>query len=206
MASSSASEAPWPACGLVACAASPISSVRLRDQVGRVATSSVCRHHDVFGRLQNPRDRIVPAGVEIEQMPLDRVLAHGAEGRGIGAMRRLRAPPHHAVVGIGAAKAVAEEAALPERRHHALADRHVLDHRSRHEAAEADQAGVERFWAVRDHVARAPRNARRRRRSRNRLRRWSRRRNARRPAGRRDPRWRPAASRTAARHSRTRPC
>jgi hypothetical protein len=41
IASSRASEAPWPACGLVACAASPISSERLRDQVGSVATSSV---------------------------------------------------------------------------------------------------------------------------------------------------------------------
>ncbi len=206
MASSSASEAPWPACGLVACAASPIRSVRLRDQVGSVATSSVVGHHDVFGRLQDPRDRIVPAGMEIEQMPLDRILAHGAKRRGVDAMRGLRAPPHHAVVGIGAAKAVAEKSALPERRHHALADRHI---RRATIAARSRRSRSGRCRTVlgrRGSHARAPPNARRRRRSRNRPRRWSRRRNARRRACRRDPRWRPAASRTAARHSRTRPC
>ena len=85
-------------------------------------------------------------------MLLQRILAHGAERRGVDAVRGLRAPPHHAVVGIGAAKAVAEKSALPERRLDALADRPSVEQRARHEAAEADQPGVERFWPVRNHM------------------------------------------------------
>src|SRR5207244_11902155 len=69
------------------------------------------RHHDVLGGLQNLRDRIVPAGMEIEQVPLDRILTHSTERRGTGAVRWLRATPHHAVGRIGTATALAERAA-----------------------------------------------------------------------------------------------
>src|SRR6478672_11833800 len=67
-------------------------------------------------------------------------------------MRGLRAPPHRAVLGIGAAKAVAEKSALPERRLDALPDRRSIKQRARDEAAEADQPGVERFWPVGGHM------------------------------------------------------
>ena len=87
--------------------------------------------HDVLGGVDDARDRIVPAGMEIAQMLLQRCLAHGAKRRRVDAMRGLRAPPHHAVVRIGAAKAVAEKAALPERRLDALADRRVRRARDR---------------------------------------------------------------------------
>ncbi len=110
------------------------------------------RDHDVFGGFQQSRDRIVPAGVEVAQVPLQRILAHGAERRGIDAVRGLGAPPHHAVVRIGTAEAVAEEPALPECRLHALSDRDALDHRARHKTSEADQAGIEGGWAIRDDV------------------------------------------------------
>src|SRR5882757_2445659 len=80
------------------------------------------------------------------------ILAHGAERGGGYSVRGLRAPPHHAVLRIGAAKAVTEETALAECRRHALANRRVLDQRSRHKAAKTDQAGVERLWAVGNHV------------------------------------------------------
>lgn len=85
-------------------------------------------------------------------MSLDRFLAHGAKFRGVDAMRRLRAPPHHAVVFIGAAKAVTKEPALPERRRHTLADRRIRDYRPRHEAAETNQAGVERLGPIGHHM------------------------------------------------------
>ena len=78
-----------------------------------------------------------------QEMPLDLLLAHGAIGRRVDAVRGLRAPPHHAVVLVGTAKAVAEEAALPECRGDALADRRVRNHRPRNEAAKTDQAGVD---------------------------------------------------------------
>src|SRR5207247_10883507 len=95
-------------------------------------------------------DRVVPAGMEIVQMPFQRILAHGAERRGIAALRRLGAPPHHALARIGTTKAVAEKAALPERRLHALSDRGVLEQRPRYKSANTDQAGIERFWAIRN--------------------------------------------------------
>src|SRR5260370_38487249 len=83
-------------------------------------------------------------------MPFERILAHGAECRGIDAMRRLGTPPHHPVASIGTAKAVAEKAALPERRQDALSDRSLVDQRPRHKTAEADKAGIERFGAIRN--------------------------------------------------------
>src|SRR6202012_3389362 len=81
------------------------------------------------------------------QMPPDRVLTHGAEGRGLDTVRGLRAPPHRAVLGIGAAKAVAEEAALAERGLDPLPDSGVFQEPPRHKAAKTDQAGVERLGA-----------------------------------------------------------
>src|SRR5262249_13316553 len=90
----------------------------------------------------------MPAGVEIEQMTAHRLLGHRTESRGSDAVGRLRAPPHRAGLGIGTGKAVAEKAALAEGCHHALAHSKILDQRSRHEAAEADQAGIEGLRAV----------------------------------------------------------
>ena len=136
----------------MACAASPINSVRLRDQVGKVATSSVS-----VTTMLSAASTICgtgscqPAWKSQEMLP-QLILAHGAEISGGDAVRGLRAPPHHAVGRIRAAKAVAEEAALAERRHHALTDRRVLEQRSRRETAEADQAGVEWLWTVRNHM------------------------------------------------------
>jgi hypothetical protein len=107
---------------------------------------------NVFSRLQQSRDRIVPAGVEVEEMSLQRLLIHGAEGCRVDAMRRLGAPPHHAVVRVGAAEAVAEKSALPEGRLHPLPDRGVREHGPRHKTAKTDQAGIERLGAVRNHM------------------------------------------------------
>ena len=90
----------------------------------------------------------MPTGVEVEEVPLDRILAHGAKRRGIDAMRRLGAPPHYPVVWIGTAKAAAEKSALPERRIHALSDRGILDQRPRQKAAKPDQAGIERRGTI----------------------------------------------------------
>ena len=67
----------------------------------------------------------MPAGVEVAQMPLHRILTHGAERRGDDAVRGLGTPPHHAVARIGTAKAVAEKSALPERRLHAPPERRL---------------------------------------------------------------------------------
>src|SRR5438477_267132 len=77
-------------------------------------------------------------------LPLRRASAtmHSARGR------RLGAPPHHAILGIGTAEPEAEKSAPPERRPHALACSAVLDQRARHKPAESDQAGIERFWAI----------------------------------------------------------
>src|SRR6202012_1588960 len=81
------------------------------------------------------------------QMPPDRVLTHGAEGRGLDTVRGLRAPPHRAVLGIGAAKAVAEEAALAERGLDTLPDIGVFQEPPRQKPAKPDKAGLERLWA-----------------------------------------------------------
>ncbi len=167
IASSSAERsAPWPAWGLVACAASPISSERLRDQVGKVATSSLSVTYDVLGRVDDVGDRIVPAVMEAAQMLFQRRVVERAEHRrAVHDVRGLRAPPHHAIVRIRAAIAIAEEAALAERGLDVPADRPAIEDGVRHEAAEPDRSGIR---TVADRPARpggARPSARRRRRS-----------------------------------------
>ncbi len=92
----------------------------------------------------------MPAGMEVEQMPPDLILAPGAERCRIRAMPGLGAPPHRAVVRIRTAVTVAEEPALSERGLHALPDRRGLKQCPWQKTAEADQAGVERLGTIRD--------------------------------------------------------
>ena len=179
----------------------------LRDQVGKVATSSVS-----VTTMFSAASMICGIGScqpawKSRKCCLHRVLAHGAERRGVDAVRGLRAPPHHAVVGIGAAKAVAEESALPERRLDALPDRRVRQARERGTKPPKPirpvsngfgPSGITCVAHRRMHAVGADHEIA--------FGAWCRRQNARRPAGRRGPRWRRGAFRNAARRSRTRPC
>src|SRR5579872_4803703 len=99
---------------------------------------------DVVGSFQDARDRIVPAGMEVEQVPPYCVPIHGTEGCGLDPVGGLRAPPHRADLRDRADVAVAEKAALAERRDDALAYTAILDQGSRRETTEADETGIER--------------------------------------------------------------
>src|SRR6202012_5491821 len=100
--------------------------------------------NDVVGGAKNARDRLVPAGMEVEQMTPDRLLVHRTVGRSVETLGGLGAPPHGAVLRIRTAKSVTEEAAPSEGRLNALAYAGVLDQRPRYKATEADQTGIER--------------------------------------------------------------
>jgi len=94
--------------------------------------------HDVLGRVDKARDRIMPAGVEMTQTLLQLPLVHGAKGRSVRTVRRLSAPPHRALRRIGAAESVAEEAAsLTERCHDVRTDTGIFQQRPRRETAKA---------------------------------------------------------------------
>jgi hypothetical protein len=73
----------------------------------------------------------MPACVELTQMPLQCVLAHGTERRGFDAVRRLGTPPHYPVLRVGAAEAISEESVLTKRCLYMLPDRSVLKQRPR---------------------------------------------------------------------------
>jgi len=108
---------------------------------------------DLVHRRDDLRHRVMPAGVKRPQMPPQRALVHRAEGRGVDAVDRLRAPAHRAVIRLGGAEAIAEETALSERHGEPWRGARRVQDRSRHEAAETDQSGIEGHGAIGNHMA-----------------------------------------------------